>query len=239
MMEGLSDTALLRIAIGIAALVLFAVIVFTSRRKPGQGKRTPSSRPEAGASERQEPTLREILEADARSARSAERARRSASLAAMQAAARSGGARSTARESWDDFCVAQAEVERLRAQVRASGSGALYRDAWSGTAGAIGSGWAEGQGAVWADLPQMAPYPVLFEDGFSLADVVQGALGDCYMLACLAELAAGQGSGGALDLNAVLDSLFVTGEANAEGVYCVRLWVQRRWVHYFMDGRLP
>jgi cell division protein ZipA len=65
MMEGLSDTALLRIAIGIAALVLFAVIVFTSRRKPGQGKRTPSSRPEAGASERQEPTLREILEADA------------------------------------------------------------------------------------------------------------------------------------------------------------------------------
>lgn len=65
MIEGLSDTALLRIAIGVAALVLFAVIVVTSRRKPGQGKRTAATRPEAGAPGRQEPTLREILEADA------------------------------------------------------------------------------------------------------------------------------------------------------------------------------
>ena len=40
MLDGLSETTLLRIAIGVAALVLFAVIVFTSRKSPGQqGKR--------------------------------------------------------------------------------------------------------------------------------------------------------------------------------------------------------
>lgn len=63
MLEGLSDTTLLRIAIGVAALVLFAVIIATSRRKPGQGKRHAAPPREAG--DRQEPTLREILEADA------------------------------------------------------------------------------------------------------------------------------------------------------------------------------
>ena len=65
MFEGLSDTALLRIAIGAAALILFAVIVFTSRKKPGpQGKRHLPARSES-TGPRQEPTLREILEADA------------------------------------------------------------------------------------------------------------------------------------------------------------------------------
>ena len=66
MFEGLSDTALLRIAIAVAAVVLFAVILLTSRRRPAQGKRAPG-RPEATPARgpRQEPTLREILQADA------------------------------------------------------------------------------------------------------------------------------------------------------------------------------
>lgn len=68
MLEGLSDTTLLRIAIGVAALVLFAVIIFTSRRRPGQGKRTQAPAREPGSGSRQEPTLREILEADASTA---------------------------------------------------------------------------------------------------------------------------------------------------------------------------
>lgn len=63
MFEGLSETAMLRIAIGLAALVLFAVIIFTSRRKPGQGRR--AARAEGAGGSRQEPTLRELLEADA------------------------------------------------------------------------------------------------------------------------------------------------------------------------------
>ena len=64
MLDGLSETALLRIAIGVAAVVLFVVILFTSRKKPEQGKRNAGPRPEAGGP-RQEPTLRDILQSDA------------------------------------------------------------------------------------------------------------------------------------------------------------------------------
>ena len=64
MLEGLSDTTLLRIAIGVAALVLFAVIIFTSRRKPGQGKRLPrNAAPKDAEGGRLEPTLGEQIEA--------------------------------------------------------------------------------------------------------------------------------------------------------------------------------
>ena len=63
MLEGMSDATLLRIGIGLAALVLFLVILFTARGRPGQGKRTaPKFTP---GDRRQEPTLREILEAEA------------------------------------------------------------------------------------------------------------------------------------------------------------------------------
>jgi cell division protein ZipA len=62
MIQGLSDTALLRIAIVVAALVLFLVIWLTARRKSAQGKRVaaPAKGPER--SERTEPTLRELIE---------------------------------------------------------------------------------------------------------------------------------------------------------------------------------
>lgn len=62
MIEGLSDTAWLRIGIAIAALALLAVIVLSSRKKPEQGKRLPAAK--SGEAERLEPTLGEILEAD-------------------------------------------------------------------------------------------------------------------------------------------------------------------------------
>ncbi len=67
MFEGLSDAALLRIAIGVAAVILFAVILLTGRKKPAQGRRnaTPPRSEPGLAGQRQEPTLREILEADA------------------------------------------------------------------------------------------------------------------------------------------------------------------------------
>jgi cell division protein ZipA len=62
MIEGLSDTALLRIAIGAAALILFLVIFFSARRgKAAQGTRvTDGGEPVRG--ERTEPTLRELIE---------------------------------------------------------------------------------------------------------------------------------------------------------------------------------
>lgn len=61
MIEGFSDTTLLRIGIGVAAVILLLVIAFSSRSKPGQGKRITTK---AGETEpRLEPTLREIIEA--------------------------------------------------------------------------------------------------------------------------------------------------------------------------------
>jgi len=64
MIQGLSDTTLLRIAIIAAALVLFAVIFFTSRRKAAQGRRLAPAgdAPEATRPVRTEPTLRELIE---------------------------------------------------------------------------------------------------------------------------------------------------------------------------------
>ncbi len=63
MLDGFSDTALLRIGIAVAFVILFAVIFYTSRRKPGQGKRLGANKP-ADIDRRQEPSLREILESD-------------------------------------------------------------------------------------------------------------------------------------------------------------------------------
>ena len=63
MIDGLSDTALLRIGIGLAAVILFLVIFFTSRKRPGQGKRLASARV-ADGEPRLEPTLREIIESE-------------------------------------------------------------------------------------------------------------------------------------------------------------------------------
>ena len=61
MIEGLSDTNVMRIGIGLAALIVFLLIVYSSRRKPGPGKRVAAAASEA--SDRVEPTLREAIEA--------------------------------------------------------------------------------------------------------------------------------------------------------------------------------
>ena len=61
-----------------------------------------------------------------------ERARRSVALAALRGAAAAAGPGSTARESWENFCAAQAEVERIREGVRKCGEGSQWSDGWSG-----------------------------------------------------------------------------------------------------------
>ena len=65
MIQGLSDTNLLRIGLIAAGLVLVAVIFFTSRRKAAQGRRLAAASgdaPEAARPARTEPTLRELIE---------------------------------------------------------------------------------------------------------------------------------------------------------------------------------
>lgn len=64
MIEGLSDTTLLRIGIGLFfAVVLLVVILFSSRNRQAQGKRVAVAKTGDGE-ERVEPTLREIIESE-------------------------------------------------------------------------------------------------------------------------------------------------------------------------------
>ena len=61
-MEGISDTNLMRIGIGVVAVIVFLVILFTSRSRQAQGRRLAAANE---ANERLEPTLREAIEAEA------------------------------------------------------------------------------------------------------------------------------------------------------------------------------
>ena len=63
MIEGLSDTNLMRIGIGVVAVIVFLAILFTSRSRQAQGRRIAAAADEP--QERVEPTLREAIEADA------------------------------------------------------------------------------------------------------------------------------------------------------------------------------
>lgn len=60
MIEGLSDTNLMRIGIGVVAVIVFLVILLTSRRRQAQGRRIAAAGEDASG--RVEPTLREIIE---------------------------------------------------------------------------------------------------------------------------------------------------------------------------------
>lgn len=157
-----------------------------------------------------------------------ERARRAAALASMRAAAEASPLNSPQRAHWEDFQAATAAVEAKRAECRRAG--ARFNDGWSGTKAAVGDGWEEGAEAVWADMGELCEVPAIVEGGFSLEDVQQGALGNCYFMACLADLAGGKGS-------ELLDAVFVTAEPNPEGVYCIRLWVDGAWQWFFMDAQ--
>jgi cell division protein ZipA len=62
MIEGLSDTNLMRIGIGVVAVIVFLVILLTSRRRQAQGRRIAAADDEGA--QRVEPTLRDAIEAD-------------------------------------------------------------------------------------------------------------------------------------------------------------------------------
>jgi cell division protein ZipA len=61
-MDSISDTNLLRIGIAIAALVLIAIILFTSRKKPAQGIKTIAK--DSAEAPRLEPTLKNMIESE-------------------------------------------------------------------------------------------------------------------------------------------------------------------------------
>jgi len=159
----------------------------------------------------------------------AERQRRAEAVERMRALAEASPEGSGLRRDWEDFCSAQEEVARRSAAwVEENGPGVPFRDGWSGTAEAVGEGWEEGDLATWVPACDLVPAPVIVEGGFSLSDVGQGALGDCYLLAGLADLGEEAGD--------VLDSIFITGEPSECGIVCVRLWCDGAWKWVFLDS---
>jgi cell division protein ZipA len=82
MIEGLSDTTLLRIGIGLFfVVVLLVVILVSSRNRQAQGKRVALAKVGEGE-ERMEPTLREIIESEHKAAGGSQDGVDSAELAA-------------------------------------------------------------------------------------------------------------------------------------------------------------
>lgn len=81
---------------------------------------------------------------------------------------------------------------------------------------------------VWQRLSQMAPDAALFVDGTSATDIVQGALGSCYLLSALAVLATRK------DL---VSSIFVTSKASL-GLFQVRFF-KNEWLVVTVDDYVP
>jgi calpain-15 len=72
--------------------------------------------------------------------------------------------------------------------------------------------------------------PVLFSSSASSADVVQGALGDCWFLSALAVVAARE---------PLLRSLFVETGQESQGRYCLQFFKAGDWVLVYVDDRVP
>ncbi|XP_076675847.1 calpain A isoform X1 [Andrena cerasifolii] len=85
----------------------------------------------------------------------------------------------------------------------------------------------------WRRPMEIADSPQLFVEGFSRFDVQQGELGDCWLLAAVANLT--------MDPNLFFqivpeDQSF---EENYAGIFHFRFWQYGRWVDVVIDDRLP
>ena len=94
-----------------------------------------------------------------------ERARRAAALTALRDAAAAAGPASSARENYEDFCAAAAQVENIRAGLRSKPQPQRWRDGWSGTPEA----WGRSEQIVWRDIGDFSPLSSVVMDGFALA----------------------------------------------------------------------
>eukprot|EP00913_Durusdinium_trenchii_P011034 g10358.t1 len=84
----------------------------------------------------------------------------------------------------------------------------------------------------WVRARDLAEKPALFDD-IEPADVCQGALGDCWLIAAIA--------GAAEFPNFFRDHLFETKEINEDGKYRIRLydWIKKKWTVIEIDDYIP
>ena len=151
----------------------------------------------------------------------AETARRGTALAAMAAASSAAG-----RSHWAHFAASHDELAALRA------ARAGAQDAWSSDA-SLGDAVLKGRRVAWARLAEvLGPnFRIVREEGFAPEDVEQGSVGDCWLLAGVAEVAQ--------QAPAALDAAFVATDAHASGWHAVRLWSRGAWQLVLVDDRLP
>ncbi|XP_076318532.1 calpain-B-like [Tachypleus tridentatus] len=85
----------------------------------------------------------------------------------------------------------------------------------------------------WKRPHELTEKPKLFHEGATRFDVVQGELGDCWLLAAMANLTLNQ----ALFYRVVPDDQGF--EINYAGIFHFRFWQYGRWVDVVVDDRLP
>eukprot|EP01113_Clastostelium_recurvatum_P035007 TRINITY_DN4820_c0_g1_i7.p1 TRINITY_DN4820_c0_g1~~TRINITY_DN4820_c0_g1_i7.p1 ORF type:complete len:702 (-),score=94.14 TRINITY_DN4820_c0_g1_i7:79-2184(-) len=83
---------------------------------------------------------------------------------------------------------------------------------------------------IWRRITDVCSAPSLFINGVEPGDVIQGALGDCWLLGPLSVIASH---------SHILMTLFHSRETSPHGIYAVRLFRKGEWVDVIVDDFVP
>ena len=85
----------------------------------------------------------------------------------------------------------------------------------------------------WYRPQSLVATPQLFSDGAAAGDVIQGSLGDCWLLMSIASVVGMRPE--------QIETLFTPRTFNPAGIYAVKLfnWAERKWMSVIIDDYLP